>query len=123
MKIKFYNIPEKIKCLEYDGDKTDLRLHLDEHISWFEEDEVKYISIEKDIDVKEIKRLHYTVYAWCDASGYDYWMKQQEEHNYIQITVSFDKDYISTNDIKQLGNDLDEMYEYFSKYESFNPDF
>lgn len=29
----------------------------------------------------------YDIYAWCDSSGYDYWVVKQEEDNYVMVTV------------------------------------
>lgn len=48
----------------------------------------EYDEMECDIANFKIKGKGFIVYAWNDSSGYEYWCKDQQEHNYIQITVS-----------------------------------
>lgn len=112
--IKFYDIANKIKELEFDGDKTDLRLHHIDVFSWGGQTEEVYNECEKKIRDFKKKGNGYTVYMWCDISGFEYWMKTQEEQNYIQITVAFDKNEIKECDLSQLEEDLREAYQYSS---------
>ena len=48
----------------------------------------EYAEMEREIEAFEIKGKGFVVYAWNDSSGYNYWCKQQQEHNYIQITAA-----------------------------------
>lgn len=32
-----------------------------------------------------------TAFAWCDTSGFEYWVEQQEENNYVSIDVVLKK--------------------------------
>jgi hypothetical protein len=115
--IKFWDIPKHLNELEFDGDKEDLRLHYRDSIWWYVEDEKEYEEVEDKISDFSIKRKHYEVYAWCDVSGYDYWMKEEEE-NYIQITVRFKKDEVPVDILPQLQQDIDQTYSYFEGFES-----
>lgn len=110
MKKHIKDIPKftGVRNLEHDGDDTDLRLHVHSIDSnWFCNDEKHYVEIENEIDAFEIKRKAYTVHMWCDVSGFDYWMKQMDEPNYIQVTVSFNELYTDENDLNELANDVE----------------
>lgn len=104
--IEFYKIPDKISQLEFDGDKTDYRLHHVDSFAWGCEDEKDYEDTEKKIDSFEILGNGYEVYLWCDISGFDYWIKNMKEQNYIQISVMFDNESINENELDQLKLDL-----------------
>lgn len=107
--MKFHEIPAVIDTLVFDGDKSDLRLHYDNSLhNWGFDSEKDYEEQEKQINDFVIDNEYYTVYMWCDVSGYDYWIVRQEEGNYIQISVSFKQEDIPNNIIDQLKNDLDE---------------
>jgi len=119
--IKFYDIPEKIKFLEFDGDKEDKRLHFDRDIKFYTANENDYKEIEEHIEKYSIERKYYTVYVWCDVSGFDYWIKQMQESNYIKISVMFKADEIPIHTIKQLEEDLIKTDGEFMIYESYPP--
>ena len=107
--MKFHEIPAVIDTLVFDGDKSDLRLHYDNSLhNWGFDSEKDYEEQEKQINDFVIDNEYYTVYMWCDVSGYDYWIVRQEEGNYIQISVSFKQEDIPNNIIDPLKNDLDE---------------
>ncbi len=106
--IKFYNLPNQIKHLTFDGDKTDLRLHNDEMFSWGAKTKKEYNKAVKEIDSINYEGNGWKIYAWYDISGYDYWMKNMEEPNYIQITISFDKGNVSTDEVIKISNALED---------------
>lgn len=110
--MKFWNIPDSIEELQFDGDKTDLRLHVEDHFNWGAEEEEDYQKAEERLEEFEIKRNGYTVYMWCDISGYDYWMKAQQETNYIQISVAFDKEDFNEELIEELKDAVQEALAY-----------
>lgn len=109
MKINFWNIPNYIKELEFDGDKTDLRLHSDNWYNWGADNEEDYEEATELIDSIEEKGNGYTIYCWCDISGYDYWMINMQETNYIQISVMFDSPTIDESELENLKTLLDKV--------------
>ena len=106
--IKIWDIPEHIglwnnqPLLEFDGNKTDLRLHTQESIRWYEPNEAKYEAIETDIGKQGTTGNGWTVYAWCDISGHDYWINNMGEGNYIQITVQFESESVLTEELTKI---------------------
>ena len=116
------DIANEITELEFDGDNSDFRLHHQDLIHWYSLNEKEYGEIEGKINEFSIKRDNYQVYAWCDVSGFDYWMVNQEEPNYIQITVQFNKYEVDDIDLEKLQEDIDEAYCIFEAFESYNPD-
>ena len=116
-KIKFWDVPKFIRFLEFDDDKSDMRLHFDKSIRWTAETEAEYNGIENKICAFSIERKSYTVYAWCDISGYDYWVLGQEEPNYIQISVIFNYEDITEDECVQLEDDVINTEIIFQEYE------
>ena len=108
--IKFYQLANLLD-LAYDGDETDLRLHGKEILNWGAETEEEYNQVTESIDAISYEGNGWHVYAWYDVSGYDYWMIQQEEPNYINITVSFDSDEVDRDEIPNIQKAIDSAYE------------
>jgi hypothetical protein len=108
-KVKFYDLPTKLKFgkLEFDGDKKDKRLHSEEIVYWGASTKKQYNAACKGIDKIEYKGEGWKIYAWYDVSSYEYWMKNMKEQNYIQISVSFDSDTISKDEVSKLDYALD----------------
>lgn len=117
--IPFYKIPNYIEELEFDGDKEDLRLHYQDIINWTEPNEEEYILTENEIDDFEIERKAYSIYFRYDASGFEYWVEEQEEENYIAITVGFNSTELTIEEVEQLKADVEEAYFQASLYESY----
>lgn len=117
--VKFYKIPNTIKELVFDGDKEDKRLFYDGDIRWYKKKRKKYEKIEKELDDYEIDRQYWTVYVSYDVSGFDYWIKNMNEENYISIVVIFKEDLIPFDELNQLADDIRNTYEHFEKYESY----
>jgi hypothetical protein len=106
-KIKFYEIDLD---LEYDGDETDLRLHGREKLNWGAETAAEYEEATNAIDAISYKGNGWEVYATYDVSGFDYWMMQQEEPNYINMTIMFDNDTVDVTEITAIKNAMDMAY-------------
>lgn len=106
-KIKFFEVADRIKHLQYDQDPTDLRLHCEESFRWGAKEEKDYKAAEKEIDNIHYKGKGWEIYGWYDVSGFDYWMKRQEETNYIQLTVAFDKDTVDESEVEKIDKALD----------------
>lgn len=108
-KIPFNRLPIFITSgkLDFDGDKKDLRLHSSDNFSWGAKTKREYLAACKAIDKIEYKGDGWKLYAWYDVSGYEYWMKNQQEPNYIQLSISFDSDTIKEAEISKINYALD----------------
>ena len=110
-KIKFYKLADILDLdLEYDGDETDLRLHGSEMLNWGAETEAEYKEATDAIDAISFKGNGWEVYAWYDVSGFNYWMVQQEEQNYINVTIMFAVDSIDASEIPAIKNAMESAY-------------
>lgn len=118
--IKFWEIPKYIKVLTFDGDKKDLRLHLDDIIYWWEDDEEEYNKLEKEIYEFKIVTKEYRIFAWCDISGYDYWIRQQRESNYIQISIEFFHEDFNKDYLGLLEIEIEKAYNKFREHHTSN---
>jgi hypothetical protein len=110
-KIKFWNLPKEIKLIKFlfDGEKDNKYLDIVESFSWSAKKEKKYYKITNQIDELEVLGNGWRIYCWYDISGYDYWVKQQEEPNYIEVTISFDKKSILKSEIGNIENALNDI--------------
>lgn len=48
----------------------------------------------------------YTIYSWCDISWYDYWVKQENDNNYVTITIDI-KENLTELEIEELDIKID----------------
>lgn len=77
----------------------------------------EYSKMEKELNKNEIKGEGYTVYAWNDASGYDYWAKDNDDSNYIQVTAYIND--LNLVDVNKLKIDCQELHDYYySNYDN-----
>jgi hypothetical protein len=104
--VKFFEIVNEIKNLEYDGDPKDRRLHSESRFYWGANNEDDYDEATKQINQIGIKGKGWEIYATYDVSGYDYWMKTTREPNYIHIVVSFDKQTVHEDEIGKIESAL-----------------
>tara|TARA_R110000868_G_C10401143_1_gene721336 strand:- start:99 stop:491 length:393 start_codon:yes stop_codon:yes gene_type:complete len=109
-KIPFYELPKLITIgrLQFDGDKTDFCLNVEELFNWGGKTKKEYNAATKEIDAIKANGKGWRLYSWYDVSSYEYWMKQQEEQNYIQITIRFDESYIMEDEIENIVKALDD---------------
>ena len=105
--INFSEIPSLINGLTFDGDKTDLRLHVDTFFNWSAETQEEYTKAEKKINAIEVKNEKWEVYAWYDVSGFNYWVKTMKEQNYLQISIAFTSTEILLSEIPVLQKDIE----------------
>lgn len=109
--MKYFELPELLAKrnlhITFDGDKTDLRLHSDENYRWGAKLKRDYKKACKAIDAIEFKGNGWQVYAWYDVSSFEYWMKQMEETNYIQISIAFDSEDIEDTEVENIYNAID----------------
>jgi len=107
-KVKFYDIVDELidYDVQYDGDPTDLRLFSELRYSWGADNEKDYEKAQSEIDKIKYEGKGWEVYASYDTSSYNYWMKQQEEQNYINIAILFDEDTIDESEVEKLKEAL-----------------
>ena len=60
-------------------------------VYWSAENEEGYDRKENPINNYKFENDSVSISAWCDCSGYDYWVVQQEEENYVSIDVLLKK--------------------------------
>ena len=104
---------EKINkvCSDVSIDETDKRkLDIYTDINWSGKNKKEYREKEKHIYNFSIDNDLFLLKSWCDISGYDYWVKQQEEDNYVSIDIHLKKDLIdfTEQELDVLIKTLDE---------------
>lgn len=127
--------PDKIAIKDIPDHFTDLRLtysseglikerlDLEEMIRWFKEDQTEYEKVEADIRDYERDGDGWNLFAWHDASGWDYWVNREKESNYIQITVEFENDSVPVTELDDIKQAIEQAREHFSQHDIFsNPE-
>lgn len=100
--------------LTFDGGDKETRLFLNNNYAeTLNLNKKEYEAMEKLLEKTCVKGKGFEVYAWNDASGYEYWNKKYKENNYIQITVDIKNENVS---VKELDAAISEVEETFSKY-------
>jgi len=119
-KIKISNIPNTLMFLETTSNERILS-HVGE-IWWSRNNRKEYEEVENLIETKVLIRDNYKIFTSCDISGYVYWAKKnrKDNYNYIQIGIEFNCDSLSFADFEQLEKDVNEVYDFFLEYESYD---
>lgn len=60
-------------------------------VSWTAKTKEEYQNKENIISQYKIENDLFTLVCWCDISGFDYWVIQQEENNYVSFDVYLKK--------------------------------
>lgn len=107
------------------GDKTiaeDGAIYFDIYpkYQWSAPTRREYETIEAKISNFEATGDGWRLYAWCDVSGFEYWMLKQREPNYIQFTLEFTKAEFHPDEIKEIDRAVDRAYENFKQFEDWN---
>lgn len=115
--IKIENLEEALKKLVKD---LDLTVEVDEKLIdiygscyWGADNLEDYEKQEALISDYKVQGEFFSVYAWCDISGYNYWMKQQEEANYVSIGINVWKTELTEDEVKQLAEAIETADLYF----------
>lgn len=124
-KVSFKNVIDAAKRdnirIEFDGDNEDKRLHLESMIRWGAKNKTLYNEATNEIDSIKYSGEGWEIYAWYDVSGFRYWMKDQLEQNYIQITALFESDTINESEVSKicaaLENAQDTAFDIAHKYD------
>ena len=62
-----------------------------------------------------------SIFSWCDISGFNYWMVQQEEDNYVSIDVVLKKESYTDEEVVKINELIIEADNYFLyKLDSYN---
>jgi hypothetical protein len=81
--------------------------------NWGADNMEDYEKQEALIDEYKLQGECFSIYTWYDISGYDYWMKEQEEANYLSIGVNVWKSELTEEDIKSIAEAIEETDLYF----------
>lgn len=73
----------------YDSETNKIDVYT--NVYWTAESEEEYNEKEKLIANWGFENDLITAFAWCDISGFEYWVKDREENNYVSIDVSLKK--------------------------------
>jgi hypothetical protein len=93
-----------ITCDSYsEGGENFIDFHL---ITWAAPTEETYKAITDGFKALEINKEKYSISVSYDVSGFDYWMKQQEETQYGHLVVNLNEGF-TMNDYNQLYEDFD----------------
>lgn len=116
----------KIYSIEKGELHTDLDTPYDEEsnkidvycsVNWSGENEEDYERKEDIINTWCYEDDLIIMSAWCDISGYNYWVIQQEESNYVSIDVMLKKlpsEYTQT-EIEKISNSIFTANLYFEE--------
>jgi hypothetical protein len=127
--IKFYDIPDLAYqlgiYLTYDRDPKDLRLHVEQTHPFGAKTENRYNKATDYLDGLVMTGNGWEIYASYDVSGFDYWMKNMQETNSVNIVIGFtDTQEIDQDEILPLFNAInkyiDKIYYFRNKY-SYDP--
>lgn len=96
-------------------DKESNKIDVYSSVYWTAESEKEYVEKEKLIEDYKKETPLFTLIAWCDISGYNYWVVQEEEENYVSIDVILKKDVktYSEQEIKLIKDAVIEADDYF----------
>jgi len=113
-----YNIQEGVLMLQLDTpyDEENNKIDVYSSVYWTADSKEEYETKEKMIDNYIVDNNLVKINAWCDISGYDYWVIQQEEENYVSIDVCLKKqpkDY-TQEEIEQIRQLIIEADDYFT---------
>jgi len=86
-----------------------IRLDLQDRFNWSAETPEEYEAIEKRIDALSVMGFGWDVYASYDVSGFDYWMVNMEETNYLHITVAFHASEIAETEIPLINGAVENI--------------
>ena len=75
-------------------DKESNKIEVYSSVYWTAENEEEYNQKEKLIDDYKVDNDLFSLNCWCDISGFNYWVIQQEEENYVSIDVCLKKDVL-----------------------------
>lgn len=97
--------------------QNDNIFELDQMIPWYYSNKKDYDTAESEIEDMAVSKPFYQLYTRHDTSGYDYWIKKQNEPNYIDITVRLTHKGLPEDQVDDLVRDIETFYRNLSKFE------
>ena len=97
----------------YDAESNKIDVYTS--VNWTADNESEYNKKEQIIYDYRIVNDLFELVCWCDISGYDYWVIQQEETNYVSIDVYLKKvvDKYTQQEIQFIANEISKADDYF----------
>lgn len=116
--MKNYNIREGYLYTDLDApyDEESNKIDVYTSVYWTADTEKEYNNKERIINDYSYEDDLVKLVAWCDTSGYDYWVVQQGEDNYVSIDVYLKKDVdlYTQEEIINISVIIDNADEYFN---------
>jgi type I site-specific restriction endonuclease len=110
--IKQFN--DILRCdVDWQLDQEENKIDVYGSSCWGAKDKQSYDAQEALIDAFKIDNDLVKVNCWCDISGYDYWMVDQEESNYVSIDVYLKKKEYTDEEVVQIREVIIETDNYF----------
>lgn len=94
------------------------RFYFNTGIYWGSINESEYDLAEENIKAFIRTRRGYTITLACDISGFAYWMIQQEEENYCELTIEITSETLTQKQVNDLILDIQSV---ISKFETGLP--
>ena len=97
----------------YDAESNKIDVYTS--VNWTADNESEYNKKEQIIYDYRIVNDLFELVCWCDISGYNYWVIQQEETNYVSIDVYLKKgvDEYTQQEIQFIANEISKADDYF----------
>lgn len=73
--------------LDNSYDKENNKIDVYSSVYWTADNEKEYTNKEEIINSYKKENELFKLNCWCDISGFNYWVIQQEEENYVSIDV------------------------------------
>ena len=91
--MKKYNIitGEMFTDLDTPYDKDNNKIDVYSSVYWSADSKEEYKEKEDIINNWKLDNSLVSCFAWCDISGFDYWVIEQQEENYVSIDVCLKK--------------------------------
>jgi len=117
--MKIYNIEkgELHTDLDTPYDKESNKIDVYCSVNWSGENEQDYEIKEQIINEYSYEDDLIIMSAWCDISGYNYWVIQQEESNYVSIDVMLKKQpqEYTQKEMESISNSIFTVNLYFEE--------
>lgn len=117
--MRVYNIEKGELFTDIDTyyDKENNKIDVYSSVNWSAENEEEYNRKEGIINNWVYEDDLVIAHAWCDVSGFDYWVVRQEEPNYVSIDVVLKKDVkdYTQEEQQKIRDIIIEADEYFKE--------
>jgi hypothetical protein len=117
--MKNYDIKTGLLYTDSDAvyNKNENAIEVYTFIDWTADNEVDYVKKENIISDYKVENDLFNLVCWFDISGYEHWVIQQEETNYVSIDV-----YLKKNVDDYIQEEMKQISEAIIKAESYLED-